>query len=87
MADDGGPFYPRGSLSDRNPPASSPGISMLDWFAGQAMVGIAGDFGTRLQSDSKSAANMAYCFAEAMVAEKRRREQTGDEPKSDYGGR
>jgi len=33
------------------------------------MIGIAGDFGKRLQIDSCTAAGMAFCFADAMLAE------------------
>lgn len=44
-------------------------ITLRDWFAGQAIIGLAGDYGKRLQLDSTTAANVAYCFADSMIAQ------------------
>ena len=43
------------------------GMTLRDYFAGQALIALSGNFNCRGQSDSKSTANMAYCFADAML--------------------
>ena len=69
--DDGGPAYPH--------PGVCNGMTLLDWFAGQALAGIlAGGFADTIPHDDVNgggdAAFYAYQYAEAMIAQKRRRE-------------
>lgn len=83
---DGGPAFPH---TDLNQPLKSPaitGMTMLDWFAGQALVGwLAGpcqgdvldDYDANTEEfaqHQKLVAETCYGYAESMVAEKRRRE-------------
>jgi len=69
--DDGGPAFPTVKSNKPNTASTMRDSerSKRDWFAGMAMAGIAGDFGKRLQTDSATASAMAYCFADAMLAE------------------
>lgn len=72
---DGGPAFPNPSLADENyrPQPGDNGMTLRDYFAGQALAGLAGmnvndgsDFLHPL--GVKSAAQWAYTFADAMIA-------------------
>ena len=63
--DDGGPAYPAGQYE---------GMTLLDAFAMQAMVGILRNLEGLRPDDIPLMASDAYGIAAAMVAEKRRRE-------------
>ena len=63
--DTGDPLYPM--------PKSMRGMTLLDYFAGQALGGYRGCSGA-VGLDAKHMANLAYLDADAMIAEKRRRE-------------
>lgn len=68
--DDGGPAFPRtANDDDRNADIySEVGMSLRDWFAGQALAGdIAGITNT---ADPKRMASVAYEMADAMLAER-----------------
>lgn len=79
MADNGGPAFPQ---ADNEQAHTNPGMTMLDWFAGQALNAFlpvalrenaflgAGEGRTL----PKWLASDAYDYAVAMIAEKRRRE-------------
>jgi len=100
--DDGGPMFPHPSLWQGPAPEppddltkgakvvyrfGSPGVSLHDWYAGQALAGLV-NFGytdSWDDNDDKAAimeigdeevrsARHAYILADAMIAEKRRRE-------------
>ena len=68
--DDGGPAYPTGIARDM--PATMHGMTLLDWYAGQALIGLLmkGPF-----DYDDGLAEVAYSYAADMVAEKRRRER------------
>jgi hypothetical protein len=73
--DDGGPAFPI-PVDDR-PGAyeAHPGMSLLDWFAGQALAGLCahtGSFGNTGGPDVMAV--RAYEVADAMIAAKRQRE-------------
>lgn len=80
--DDGGPAYPRAAFLGPNgelEAAAQNGMSLLDYFAGQALCGMmsgvvhdASVYGRG--PDDKSISSRAHAIAEAMIAEKRRRE-------------
>ena len=79
--DDGGWAYPtRAGATD----FTLVGMTLLDWFAGQAMQGILANptwNGINLAFDDDvhaTAACTAYTYAHAMVAEKRRLEETNE---------
>ncbi len=64
---DGGPAFPRGHES------GSDGMTLRDWFAGQALAGIlAGRFGDTIPHDDvgggRDAAFFAYLYADARLA-------------------
>lgn len=83
--DDGGPAYPI-PVDDR-PGAyeAHPGMSLRDWFAGQALAGLCGNPGGPFQANERSGwaivncspefiADECYKLADAMIAAKRERE-------------
>lgn len=50
------------------------GMTLMDWFAGQALTGIIASPGCQPDDASRiGTAELAYEFASAMIAEKRRR--------------
>ena len=50
-----------------------PGMTILDWFAGQALAGVIADH--HWSVDPELVARAAYGMAEALLAEKLRREE------------
>lgn len=78
---DGGPAFPTGSgtLSDGEHTAehiaTEPGMSLRDWFAGQALMGMhARDTFDDGQATPKQRARLAYIDADALL-----RARTGDD--------
>lgn len=64
---DGGPAFPVIALNDPNHPASVPGMSLRDWFAGQALAGLV----TRNESTTPEKwAAACYILADAMLAQR-----------------
>lgn len=70
--DDGGPAYPVSVPADWH--EKHGGMSLLDAFAGQVMVGILRNLEGLRPDDIPLMASDAYGIADAMIAEKRRRE-------------
>jgi len=72
---DGGPAFPRpsGEARDGNGnsfwPPGHPGMTLRDWFAGQALAGMF-DFKTAETEEDDYLANIAYKIADAMIAER-----------------
>ena len=60
---DGGPAFGHGSPEH----GGHPGMSLRDWFAGQALAGIAGPHGEGFSLQESDAANWAYEYADAML--------------------
>jgi hypothetical protein len=76
---DGGPAFPRVGEGFGNPNYDAPGMSLRDWFAGQALTGIyASNWFTWLVSRDNpheveaddAAAARAYKVADAMLAQR-----------------
>lgn len=67
---DGGPAFPHPAGWRRDPEISD-GMSLRDWFAGQALAGILGASPPPFCED---AAEDAYRYADAMLAERSRGE-------------
>lgn len=69
-ANDGGPAFPVQELNaDGTPYALTVGMSLRDYFAGQALVGlIAQSMGTAGASNPQHGAEYAYAMADAMLA-------------------
>ncbi len=74
----GGPAFPHGPLGDTmhgedgrvwHQYQASVGMTLRDWFAGQALVGILAD-GAMVRKPPSDIAKMAYVFADAMLAER-----------------
>ena len=62
---DGGPAFPGGSVSYGQPANGHHGMTLRDWFAGQALASDwAGDY------SPTGAAEQAYRYADAMLAER-----------------
>lgn len=59
----GGPAFP---YDDRGPKFHY-GISMRDWFAGQALAGLLGGWPSDTDPKVKTASEWAYEFADAML--------------------
>ncbi len=72
MSDTGGPAYPfyRNWNTEVD---GQPGMSLLDWFAGKALMGILAGGGV---GNEEVTIHTAYGYAEGMLAEKHRREAT-----------
>lgn len=61
--DDGGPAFPRSVVTQ-----DSKGVSLRDWFAGQALVGLVAYNGTNgLESNEYGPGILAYKLADAML--------------------
>ena len=69
--DDGGPAFPFAGVEGVWP--AKEGMSLWDWFAGQALAGLIAGKWCVVESDDKTA-ETAYRMADAMISEKRRRE-------------
>jgi hypothetical protein len=71
---DGGPAFPEtkyGGNSDRHPVDEVPGMTLRDWFAGQALAGMLRDTTNDITlSRTQSFAITAYEVADAMIAER-----------------
>lgn len=74
--DDGGPAFASVGEGFGNPNYSTPGMTLLDYFAGQVVGSAYVDFlaTTNPKHAETRIAKQAYQVAEAMIAEKRRRE-------------
>lgn len=72
--DDGGPAFPRGDVPNQS--WAQKGMSLRDWFAGQALAGfIAGrsdKSGPGIDASYAEAAVSAGLYADAMIAERSR---------------
>ncbi len=72
--DEGGPAFPRTWTEGSNGEywtTSSPGMSLRDWFAGQALQTTIRDR-VGAYNSMKEAAGAAYLFADAMIAERKK---------------
>ena len=67
MKNDGGPAFPRPYMV-----SGTPGMSLRDWFAGQAMVGLMSDPGLRPSNtdEFEHMATRLYQVADAMLKER-----------------
>ena len=75
--DDGGPAYPNFSHDCNDCPELAKGMTLLDYFAGQALAGYRGG-AVAATMGSESMTKLAYFDADAMIAEKKRREAESD---------
>ena len=77
--DDGGPAFPGGQFrtvqrvgeDSRDVPAGPQGMSLRDWFAGQALVGLLASDRPEEEISFKGYAFMAYDLADEMLAERK----------------
>ena len=72
MKDDGGPAFPRMPVFNYSEkglvPTEFPGMSLRDWFAGQALCGILASYAERMNiADPTLCAEEAYRRANAML--------------------
>ena len=67
---DGGPAFPSDMLINGSVKGSKPysGMSLRDWFAGQALAGIAGPSADGFSLSPQDSAVWAYQYANAMIA-------------------
>lgn len=75
--EDGGPAFPSGAMSigDGDSVAYATGMTLRDWFAGQALKSLIRNRGTHVHFSDEAVqkcrlqvAEMAYGFADAMLA-------------------
>lgn len=80
MKNDGGPAFPRplaGSDASGTVDFGAEGMSLRDWFAGQALAGICGDGIPGSHHQPERTASEAYAYADAMLSA--RQKQGGGE--------
>ena len=70
--DDGGPAFPMPPSSEYVHPGED-GMSLRDYYAGQALIGMMNKWDT---SPNKNIARACYQVADALVAERRRRRES-----------
>jgi len=71
---DGGPAFPRPhSFANTFEIPSQEGMSLLDWFAGMALIGILANSSQIVEE--KLASSWAYEYADAMLKEREKREE------------
>lgn len=66
----GGPAFPGGSNVGRSYDLESDGMTLRDWFAGQALTAIAMDHGDACDGYREAISRRAYLVADAMLAER-----------------
>ncbi len=73
---DGGPAFPEPVLDARGDPiALRNGMSLRDWFAGQALSGLLAEEGCGLEQPTMVRdAQRAYAMADAMLAERAKKD-------------
>jgi len=65
---DGGPAFPSLGEGHGNPAYHSPGMSLRDWFAGQALAGLMAGIDKFKEMDvAEAAASFSYLVADAML--------------------
>ena len=77
MTDDGGPAFPLIAEGGENSglfPEFHSGMSLRDWFAGQALIGI---YAGCLHMETKNAVKDAYETADAMLKERAKNDSPG----------
>lgn len=72
---DGGPAYPIWTPDMNLGNDAGPGMSLRDWFAGQALVGLCAHDGTHGVHCVKTTTDRAYEVADAMLAARNGEEQ------------
>lgn len=70
--DDGGPAFPLRVEFPTTGPHHELGMSLRDWFAGKALAGICAHTDTGNAPPCEGEARVAYAFADAMLAERKR---------------
>jgi hypothetical protein len=75
MVDNGGDAFPMASVSD-----CYPGMKLRDWFAGMALNGICSDSNIKIENENRAKflAFTCYAFADAMIAERKKRRINGN---------
>lgn len=66
--EDGGPAFPRPGWNEC-PDGCLPGMTLREWYAGQALKGILTMGHTAQELDAKRVAESAFRFADAMIEE------------------
>lgn len=67
--EDGGPAFPRTGADGHTSPQR--GMSLRDWFAGQALAGLCQNWNEN-PMNTKSCADVAYDLADAMLERRRK---------------
>lgn len=72
MRKTGGPAYPLVDYKFDGSPSTfnSPGLTIHDWFAGQALMGILAQWPDGAEYDPHQTAKAAYEYADAMITER-----------------
>lgn len=73
---DGGPAFPSGVTFGENGAfiyAPQPGMTLREWFAGQALAGMMAD--PNVEGSHAQIADCCYAYADAMIVARKRREQ------------
>jgi hypothetical protein len=75
LTDDGGPAFPLVAPGPNESHTLHPGMSLRDWFAGQAIAGMFRHQGwiNCVDDDQEEVARRAYIIADAMLAARKER--------------
>lgn len=68
--DDGGPAFAALAIGPAGDVYHQPGMTLRDWFAGQALAMCAATHGWPTSGDGPQIAERAYAIADAMLAER-----------------
>lgn len=74
----GGSAFPNFEYNGLTPGIRHKGMTLLDWFAGQALMGMLASPNFK-PKDAGSTFKMAFNYADCMIAEKHRREKEMEE--------
>jgi len=66
----GGPAFPDHIDTAHFEIEDFPGMSLRDWFAGQALSGLIGKYNLKAPGDQDTVSKMAYELADAMLTER-----------------
>ena len=81
---EGGAAFPLAPFRKDGVMIDQPGMSLRDWFAGQALAGVMANSNIKPTETFETIANHAFAFADAMLAERERTKPVEAKPDADW---